>query len=64
MTDLQTNVLYYGDNLDILRRYLPDARVGPHMPQPAVQLEPRRQRQVVRVSCQYVARFTGWVDAR
>ena len=27
MTDLQTNVLYYGDNLDILRRYLPDAAV-------------------------------------
>jgi hypothetical protein len=22
MTDLATNVLYYGDNLDILRRYL------------------------------------------
>jgi site-specific DNA-methyltransferase (adenine-specific) len=25
--DLQPNVLYYGDNLDILRRYLPDAAV-------------------------------------
>jgi len=25
MTDLATNLLYYGDNLDILRRYLPDA---------------------------------------
>ena len=24
---MQTNVLYYGDNLDILRRYLPDATV-------------------------------------
>ena len=24
---MQTNVLYYGDNLDILRRYLPDASV-------------------------------------
>ena len=24
---MQTNVLYYGDNLDILRRYLPDAAV-------------------------------------
>ena len=24
---MQTNVLYYGDNLDILRRYLPDARI-------------------------------------
>ena len=23
MTDLATNLLYYGDNLDILRRYLP-----------------------------------------
>jgi hypothetical protein len=27
MTDLATNVLYYGDNLDILRRYLPDAGI-------------------------------------
>ena len=28
MTDLATNVLYYlGDNLDILRRYVPDAAV-------------------------------------
>jgi hypothetical protein len=27
MTDLDTNGLYYGDNLDILRRYLPDAAV-------------------------------------
>jgi site-specific DNA-methyltransferase (adenine-specific) len=27
MTDLASNVLYYGDNLDILRRYLPDAAV-------------------------------------
>ena len=27
MTDLATNVLYYGDNLDSLRRYLPDAAV-------------------------------------
>jgi 16S rRNA G966 N2-methylase RsmD len=27
MTDLATNVLYYGDNFDILRRYLPDAAV-------------------------------------
>ena len=25
MPDLATNVLDYGDNLDILRRYLPDA---------------------------------------
>jgi len=25
--ELATNVLYYGDNLDILRRYLPDASV-------------------------------------
>ena len=24
---MQTNVRYYGDNLDILRRYLPDASV-------------------------------------
>lgn len=23
--ELQTNVLYYGDNLEILRRYIPDA---------------------------------------
>jgi site-specific DNA-methyltransferase (adenine-specific) len=27
MPDLATNVLYYGDNLAILRRYLPDAAV-------------------------------------
>jgi len=27
MTDVATNVLYYGDSLDILRRYLPDAAV-------------------------------------
>ena len=27
MPDPTTNVLYYGDNLDILRRYLPDACV-------------------------------------
>jgi 16S rRNA G966 N2-methylase RsmD len=27
MTDLATNLLYYGDNFDILRRYLPDAAV-------------------------------------
>jgi site-specific DNA-methyltransferase (adenine-specific) len=27
MTDLATNVLYYGDNLDILRRYLPDGAI-------------------------------------
>ena len=27
MPDLASNVLYYGDNLDILRRYLPAAAV-------------------------------------
>lgn len=27
MTELATNVLYYGGNPDILRRYLPDASV-------------------------------------
>ncbi len=27
MPDLASNVLYYGDNLDILRRYLPYAAV-------------------------------------
>jgi hypothetical protein len=27
VTDLATNVLYYGDNLDIRRRYLTDAAV-------------------------------------
>ena len=27
MSELATNVLYYGDNLAILRRYLPDASV-------------------------------------
>jgi len=29
MTELATNVLHYGDNLDILRPYLPDASVDP-----------------------------------
>jgi hypothetical protein len=28
MTDLATDVLNHGDNLDILRRYLPDAHLG------------------------------------
>jgi site-specific DNA-methyltransferase (adenine-specific) len=27
MSELQTNVLYYGDNLEILRRYVPNASV-------------------------------------
>ena len=27
MSDLKTNVLYYGDNLDILRRYVKDETV-------------------------------------
>ena len=27
MTDLATNVLYHGDNLDILRRHLPETCV-------------------------------------
>ena len=27
MSEIQTNVLYYGDNLEILRRYIPDASV-------------------------------------
>jgi hypothetical protein len=27
MTDLASNVLHYGDNLDILRRYLPETYV-------------------------------------
>jgi 16S rRNA G966 N2-methylase RsmD len=27
MTELATNLLYYGDNLDILRRYLPHAAI-------------------------------------
>jgi site-specific DNA-methyltransferase (adenine-specific) len=31
---MDANVLYYGDNLDILRRYLPDAAVD------LVQLDP------------------------
>jgi len=28
MTELATKFPYYGDNLDILRRYLPDATDG------------------------------------
>jgi site-specific DNA-methyltransferase (adenine-specific) len=27
MSELETNVLYYGDNLDILRKYIPDESV-------------------------------------
>ena len=38
MTELATNVLYYGDNLDILRRYLPDASVD------LISLDPRSTR--------------------
>jgi site-specific DNA-methyltransferase (adenine-specific) len=34
MTDLATNALYYGDNLDILRRHLPDAAVNMVYPDP------------------------------
>ena len=38
MPDDITNMLYYGDNLDILRRLRP-GRVGrPRLPRPAVQL--------------------------
>jgi len=44
MTELATNVLYDGDNLDILHRYLPDASVDLDPPRPPVQLEPRLQR--------------------
>ena len=28
MTDLATNILYYGDNIDLPCRYLPDAAVN------------------------------------
>ena len=35
MTELATNALSYGDNLDILRRYLPDASVD------LISLDPR-----------------------
>jgi hypothetical protein len=41
MTELATNVLYYGDNLDILRRYLPDASVG------LIYLDPRSTQRLV-----------------
>ncbi|HEY8922399.1 MAG TPA: hypothetical protein VIN32_07210 [Candidatus Limnocylindria bacterium] len=34
MTNLATNVLCSGDNLDILRRYLPDAAVDLVYPDP------------------------------
>ena len=55
MPDLDTNVLYYGDNLDILRRHLPESCVdlvdldppaGPSGAQPGVQTDsPRAQEQ-------------------
>jgi site-specific DNA-methyltransferase (adenine-specific) len=38
MAELASNVLYYGDNLDILRRYLPDASVD------LIYLDPRSTR--------------------
>jgi len=38
MTELATNVLYYGDNFDILHRSLPDASVG------LIYLDPRANR--------------------
>jgi hypothetical protein len=31
---MQTNVLYYGDNLDILRRYLPGAALAVYLDPP------------------------------
>jgi len=40
MTERATNVLYYGDNLDILRRYLPDASVDLIYLDPPVTREP------------------------
>jgi site-specific DNA-methyltransferase (adenine-specific) len=40
MTELATNVLSYGDNLDILRRSLPDAAVELVYLDPPLQLEP------------------------
>jgi hypothetical protein len=47
MTDLAANVLYYGDNLDILRRYLPETCVDlVYLDPPS--LEPRLQRHLPR----------------
>ena len=43
MTDLATNVLYYGDNLDILRRYLPDASVDLIYLDPSFNSNPTRR---------------------
>jgi hypothetical protein len=45
---MQTNVLYYGDNLDTLRRYLPDASVDLVYLDPPLQLESRLQRHLPR----------------
>jgi hypothetical protein len=39
MTDLATNFLYYGDNLDILRRSLPDAAIDPDAGMPTLRRE-------------------------
>ena len=41
---MNTNVLYYGDNLDILRRYIPDESVDLVYLDPSVQLGPELQR--------------------
>jgi hypothetical protein len=43
MTDLATNALDIGDNLDILRRFLPDASVDLIYLAPSLVLTPRRR---------------------
>ena len=42
------NVLYYGDNLDILRRYVKDETVDLGLPGPAVQQRADLQRALRR----------------
>jgi len=60
MTKLATNVLYYGDNLDILRRYLPDASID------LIYLDPpfNSNRDSQRVSDLLVVPTTGGQPAR
>jgi hypothetical protein len=36
MTEPSGNVLYYGDNLDVLKRYVMDESVESGLPRPAV----------------------------
>ena len=50
---MQTNVLSYGDNLDILRRYLPDASVD------LVNLDPSFNSNRDNIACRESRQLSG-----